>query len=109
MKRLVRNSKFFKALSSANRTIRRKLLKKASRAQVAAISELAKNVAFGRLKCSKGNRCKYKRLLRSLYSRKVPYTRKKKLLIQKGGLPIIPILLSAAAPLIGKLISKFTD
>lgn len=120
MKRLVRNASFLKALQRAktNKSKLKKLVGGANSSQICSLCEITKNVYRGRLQASprvKAKLCKYKRIIRKLLNKSTGYQAKKKLLQQsdtkkqKGGLPLIPILMSLAGPLIGKLISGFTS
>jgi hypothetical protein len=103
MRRIRRNAKFLQALARGNSKTRKRLIKKANRSQLCSICEIAKNVGAGKLK---GKLCKFKRLLKTLSNRNISHSQKKKLLTQKGGLPILPLILGAVSPLIGKLVSK---
>lgn len=108
MKRITRNIEFLRALRKGNNKVRRALIKKASNAQLISVCELNKNILAGTLPVSKkvkSKLCKYKRIIRKLVSRRVPI-REKRQLLQKGGLPILPLVLGVLGPLIGKAVSK---
>src|SRR5579859_3309439 len=110
MYRIRKNASFLKALSGrGNAAFKRQILKKASRAEICTICELSKNILKGRVSLTQNQKrklCRYKRALRRLADRKLSYVKKKRFLLQRGGLPILPLILGAVAPLIGKLVSK---
>lgn len=98
---------------NANKPAHRKaLVSIANRGQLRAVCECIENVLAGNIPVSSAQLQKLKRhrnTLRKLADRRLPVHEQKKLLMQRGGIllgPLIPMALSALAPLIGGLFGK---
>ena len=89
---------------------RKKLLQEAENCVIDAISELAKNCLAGNIPLSTtdfNNLSKYQNILRKI-SRKSPENKRRKLLIQNGGVlnVLIPQALMLISTIIGEIIKK---
>lgn len=107
-RRMKKHFGFFTKIKKANNKGRRKLIKKASNGEILALSEASKNLLANRLRVkpsAKRKLCVGKRLYRRLASRKLSVEAKRKA-IQRGGLPFVGLLASAAIPLISEFIAK---
>jgi len=94
-----------------NPQLRKNILKDSNPDLIKALCEVCMNTLNGNMKISNSTKSqlkKYKKTLRCLASPKVKLTRKRKLLIQKGG--FLPVLLgSLLAGAVGKLVEHFTQ
>ena len=78
----------------------------ANNEQILSLCEIAHNVLQGNVKLSprEFNKLeKYKNLIRKLGCKKIGVPAKRRALVQKGGNFLIPLLLSAVGPLVGKI------
>ena len=111
MKKLMANKHFLHILKNANPQLRKNILKDSNPDLIKALCEVCMNTLNGNMKISNSTKSqlkKYKKTLRCLASPKVKLTRKRKLLIQKGG--FLPVLLgSLLAGAVGKLVEHFTQ
>lgn len=94
--------------NAKTRVARRRLMRGAGAPEISTMAEIAKNVLAGKIKLSPKQKralCKYKRHLRRLASRKYNYKVKKRSLM-RGGMPIVPLLISTIGPLLASLIKR---
>lgn len=125
--RLVDNRNFISQFCQCKSNKERaELIGRANSPQLHSLCELTKNIAFGRQPITPRQKavfCKNKQLVRLIYNKwekivnpktgrviykKIPDSVKKEAFVQKGGLPILPILAAVAGPVISKLISYFS-
>ena len=109
MNRLKRNVSTLKLLEKASPSLRKAILKKASPELIHTICECALNILRSNVPLT--NHCKrrlsrHKEKLRKLADKKVSLKTKKSI-IQKGG--FLPILISALAPVFGKILGALTS
>jgi len=106
--RMKKNIHFLNSLYNARTSKeKRKILKGAGPRQLNALAETTKNILKGRIPITpkvKKSLCKHKELVRKLASRKIKNSVKKRLILQKGGFPAIPVILGAISALLPKLI-----
>ena len=105
--RIKRNWDWLKVIKQATPTQRKAILATASDDLILAICEIADNVLDGPIKLSpkqKSSLNKYKNALRDTADKKVSKTKKKNILIQKGG--FLPIVLGPALSLIASFIGE---
>ncbi len=105
--RLRKNIDLLKVLSKAKPKLRQAILKNLGTDTIRCICECAHNVLNGNLRLSPKQRkdlLKYRKPLRELASKRGSLTRKKKVLIQKGGLvtAVLGPLLAVAASLLAE-------
>lgn len=107
MKTIRRCRHFLQVLKTANPSLRKAIVRHASKDVIRAISEICLNTLNGNLNLNtkKKNLLKpYKKVLRQLASAKIKYNRKRRILQQKGG--FLGILLSTIlSGIIGSLIN----
>jgi len=91
--RVVRNKTFLQEVSKCKPTVRRKLIKNASKDNIDALSEVAMNTLLGNVPLSDLHKKKLKRHKFSIrkLAKKISLKAKKKFLVQKGG--FLPLLL----------------
>ena len=90
-------------------TNRRRIVTKAPNNVIKAISNAALNVARGDVHLSPAQRAlltRYKSDFIPLIERKMPLAKKRKVLSQKGGLAILPIILSSVLSTLGSALFK---
>ena len=111
--RMKKHAQFLHALSTAFKKDRkkgRKILKGAGSRQINALSEVAKNVVKGRIPISpetKAGFCKYIKIARQIADKNIPAQKRKRLMLQKGGLAILPLILSGlVSSIIGTIVKK---
>lgn len=95
-----------RVLRDARPSLRKAILKHADKTLVYTICELCDNTLSGNVPLTssqKHNLRKHKTILKQLAKRGESWLKKKKALTQKGG-SFLPLLLSALAPTLGKLI-----
>lgn len=111
MKKLMTNKHFLHILKNANPQLRKNILRNSNPGLIKALCEICTNTLNGNMIISKSTKVrlkKYKKTLRNLASPKVKLTRKRNILIQKGG--FLPVLLgSLLAGAVGKLVEHFTQ
>lgn len=102
---------FLRYLKSVTPRQQRQLLNRASGPQLSAICEICDNVLRGRARISPQQLRQlhpHKGRIRMLANRRVPLYKKRGVL-QKGGLPLIPILLAIAGPIIDQIVRQVTS
>ena len=107
MKRIKQHADFLRYASSAPLASRKHLIHNASAYEMNALCEVCKNIVQGNIPLSAAQKRKLSRhrsTLRTLSNRSVKVKRKKHLLLQKGGLPLLPLLAPLITPLIASLI-----
>ena len=110
-KQLTSNDNFLRFLHDANLRQRKQLLRTASNNQLQSLCECAfnilrRNVPLNPSQLHKLQQPRTRKLVYQLASRKVPIAKKRKLLVQSGGLPILPILAPIIASVLSTLISR---
>jgi len=101
--RIVRNKVFLQEVSKSKAVLRKKLIKKASKDNIDALSEVAMNTLIGNVPLSNLRKEKLRRHklnIRKL-AKKISIKAKKKFLVQKGG--FLPLLIPPALSIIGGL------
>lgn len=96
---IVNNFELLQALGKMNSRQRVEFLKHSDISLILAICECALNVLKGNVELrdnQKRRLARFKKFIRMLAQKKVPWKRKKKHLIQKGGAVWIPLLINAA-------------
>ena len=105
MKRIISRFHNLHNLKDANPKLRLAIISNCDKDIVHSISECALNLLRGNVKlsdCQKRKLSKYKVKLRSVVGKRVPLSRKKELIVQRGGF-LVP-LLSAVLPALASLI-----
>ena len=101
---VVRNQEFLKQLHSSKAVHRTKLIKKASKDNIDAISEVALNTLRGNIPLNpkqKRELKKHRSKIRSLVHSKSSVKKRKHILVQKGG--FLPLLLTPFLSILGGL------
>ncbi len=105
------NTSFLRFLHDANLKQRKQILKNASKEQIQTLCECAfnilrRNVPLKPQHLYQLKKPKTRKLVYQLADRRIPVARKKKLLVQTGGLPILPILAPIISSIVSSLISR---
>lgn len=110
MYRIKKHKNFIKYITSANRKQRQNSIKEASKAEICSICEIVKNIVHNKhlnLKLSpkqKRELFAHKKEIKNLIDKHIPLTRKRRIL-QKGAGFFLPLILSLAGPILGKLLA----
>jgi hypothetical protein len=108
-KRMKDNITFLAKLKHASPARKRQLIANSGSKEMATISEISKNLLHNRFRLNPEQLLKlsrHRKLVRQLASRATDFKSKKRALLQRGGFPIIPLLISTVAPLISSLIAS---
>lgn len=107
--RLKRNLDFLRILAKAPASQRKAIIKSSSSDLVTCLCEIVDNILSGTVSLAKQRRAKlkqYTKILRTLANRKVPISKKKRLLVQKGGGAFLPALLVPILAIAGSLLAN---
>lgn len=102
--RLKSNESFLRYLHDSKLRQRKQLLKAASKEEISALCECAfnilrKNIPLEQKHVTQLRKPKYKKLVYQLADKRIPFTKKRKLVVQSGGFPF-----ALLAPIIGSII-----
>jgi hypothetical protein len=107
MKRIKSNYHALQVLKTAGPKLRKAIISNCRNDLLISISECVLNLLNGNVtltECGKRKLRKHKTVLRSLADKRVPLTRKKKIIVQRGGF-LLP-LLGAVLPTLATLLFK---
>ncbi|KAK3585825.1 hypothetical protein CHS0354_038350 [Potamilus streckersoni] len=93
-------------LSKAPSPMRKKLIQTASKDVIDTVCECCLNVLKGTIPLSAHQKkclAKHRHVLRQMVQKKIPIRQKKKMLVQRGGIAILPLLAPMLAPLLGNI------
>lgn len=107
-KRLARHQKFMEYYVEADKKRQKSLIQSASKDQVDCLCEVALNVIKKNIPVHPSTKhvlCNHKKALCTIADKKVSHSKRKKLLVQKGG-AILPLILSTVLPLLAQSLFK---
>jgi hypothetical protein len=100
--RLVKHWDMLSVLSKAPPPMRKQMIQTASKDVIDTVCECCLNVLKGTIPLSPHQKkclAKHRHVLRQMVQKKIPIRQKKKMLVQRGGIAILPLL----APLLGTI------
>lgn len=108
-RRILKNRRFLEYYLEADGKQRKKLLENANKDQIDSLCECALNVVKRNIpidEATKSSLCKHKQAICKVALTKQPLTKRKKILVQKGG-AFLPLILQTVLPLLASaLFSK---
>lgn len=107
-RRLSRNQKFLEYYIEADKRGQKSLIQSANKDQVNCLCEIALNVVNRYIPIHSSTSqvlCNHKKTICAIADSKVPLSKRKKILVQKGG-AILPLILSTVLPLIAQALFK---
>jgi hypothetical protein len=110
MKRIKSNYHTLLLLKTATPKLRKVIISNSNSELIKSIAECILNVLYGNVtvtECGKRKLRKHKTVLRTLADKRVPLTRKKEIIVQRGGF-LLP-LLGAVLPALATLLFKRSD
>ena len=93
--RLVKHWDMLSVLSKAPPPMRKQMIQTASKDVIDTVCECCLNVLKGTIPLSPHQKkclAKHRHVLRQMVQKKIPIRQKKKMLVQRGGIPILPLL-----------------